>query len=114
MARQNTPDPLSRRHLLEKSLDPAQASKIAAAYLEEGRRAEAIAFLECAGDTQRLEAIVEEAQRDGDVFMLKSACAALQREPSEEQWRRTADAAEAAGKVRYAETARRQIAGGDS
>jgi len=109
LARKETPDPLTRRHLLEKSLDPSNALRIAEAYLAEGRRSEAVPFLQRARATAQLESLAADAMADGDMFLFKAACAALEREPTDDEWRATADAAEAAGKLRYAATARRQI-----
>ncbi|MGH0034884.1 MAG: hypothetical protein ACQGVK_07630 [Myxococcota bacterium] len=113
MARVSTPDPLTRRHLLEKTLDPAQALRIGEAYLAEGRRNEAVAFLERADAREQLEALYGEAISEGDLFLLKASARALGREPGAEDWRRVGDAAEAAGKLRYAETASRQTEGGE-
>ena len=61
MAKSIIPNPLERRHLVEKDLDAIAASKIADAYLEEGRKLEAIDFLAKANDSERLRAIAEEA-----------------------------------------------------
>jgi hypothetical protein len=113
MARIRTPDPMTRRHLLEKTLDPAQALRIAEAYLAEGRRSEAIAFLARAEAPDQLEALRAEARAEGDVFLLKAACHALGGDPSSDDWRQVEDAAEASGKLRYAGLARRQAEGGN-
>ena len=45
MARSVVPNPLERRVLLEKQLDPAHALRIAEAYLAQDRAVEALAFL---------------------------------------------------------------------
>lgn len=107
MARSPIPDPLRRRHLLEEALDPARALAIAEAYLAEGRGAEAVAFLARAESRERLATLRDQALASGDLFLLRSASTALGEEPSLEQWSRLADAAEAAGKERYAHEARR-------
>ena len=107
MARSLLPDPLARRHLLEEALDPARALVVAEAYLIQERAAEAIAFLAKAGARERLAALREQAIEAGDLFLMRSASLALGEEPSLEQWSRLADAAEAAGKERYAHEARR-------
>lgn len=110
MAKSVIPGPLERRHLIEKDLDPKAASKIAAAYLEEGRRHEAIEFLAKANETDQLEALAEEAIELGDPFLLQSITQAMDREPDRATWDRCADAAEAVGKDRHAATARRNAA----
>ncbi len=109
MASSRIPNPLERRHLLERELDAAQALRIAEAYLEDGRSSEAVAFLAKAGEADRLRALRAEAEAEGDAFQMKMIAAALEEEPSEESWRRVAEAAEASGKLRYASTARRQL-----
>lgn len=119
MARRRTPDPLSRRHLVEHPLDPARALKIARAYGEEGRGVDAVAFLRkaAAGDPsapaaaearERLAALRDEAAGEGDAFLLREASAALGEEPDAATWRRAARAAREAGKERYATEADRQ------
>ncbi len=108
MARSAIPDPLRRRHLLEDAKGTDKALAVAEAYLEEGRASEALAFLELAGATDRLEAVRDEAITAGDAFLLRAACSALGSDPSAEQWTRAAEAAERAGKDRYAQEARRQ------
>jgi len=102
------PNPLERRHLLERDLDAAAALALAEAYLAEGRREEALHFLEKAGASERLEALAEEAICEGDAFLLRSIADVTGNEPYPETWERVAAAAEAAGKLRYASTARRQ------
>lgn len=108
MARRKLPKPLERRHLIERELPAAQALRIAEAYLEEGRRVEAIDFLAKAGARERLAELRAEAVGEGDVFLLRSAANALGEEPAAAEWRALAEAAEAAGKQRYAVEARRQ------
>lgn len=113
MARDRTPDPLTRRHLMERTLDPAQALRIAETYLAEDRRCEAVAFLGRAEESDRLETLRGEALAEGDVFLLKSVCQALGRDPLAEEWSAVGEAAEACGKLRYAALARRQIEGSE-
>ena len=110
MADTKIPNPLERRHLLERDLGAAAALALAEAYLAEGRREEALHFLEKAGapGDERLEALAEEAICEGDAFLLRSIADLTGNEPDPETWERAAAAAEAAGKLRYAATARRQ------
>ena len=108
MAKNAIPDPLKRRHLVEEALPAARALAVAEAYLDEGRGAEAIAFLEKAEAWERLEALRDEAVESGDLFLVRTAATALGEEPSAELWTRLAERAEAAGKERYAHEARRQ------
>ena len=110
MAKSEIPGPLERRHLVEKDLDENTASKIAAAYLEDGRRNEAIDFLAKAKDSAGLKALAEEAIRLGDPFLLLSVTRVIGDEPDRATWNRCAEAAEAAGKDRDATTARRNAA----
>lgn len=102
------PDPLARRHELERALDPARAREIAAAYLAEERELEAIAFLRKAGATSELEQLCQRAVERGDAFLLREACAALGREPERANWEALARAAAAQGRERYAGEASRQ------
>jgi hypothetical protein len=113
VARERTPDPLNRRHLLERAIDGGQALRIAENYLAEGRRVEAIAFLERAEAHEQLQSLCEAAQTEGDVFLLKAVCRALGRDPERREWESACASAEASGKLRYAELARRQIDGGE-
>jgi len=108
MAKQILPSPLERRHLLERALEPARALVIAEAYLATARTLEAVAFLRKAGAQDRLEALVQEAVREGDAFLLREVAQALGREPDAALWRQLAEAAAAAGKDRYVAEARRQ------
>jgi len=107
MASKKIPDPLRRRHLIEQELGPADCLALADAYLAEGRAPEAVAFLAKAGDGERIAALVDEAVADGDAFLLKQIADAADADPGPERWLAAADAAEAAGKLRYAEMARR-------
>ncbi len=110
MAKSAIPGPLERRHLVEKDLDTKTATKVARAYLEEDRKDEAIDFLVKAEETEQLRTLAEEAIAAGDAFLLQSLARATGDEPDREAWNRCADAAEAAGKERYAVTARRNAA----
>lgn len=112
MAKSKIPNPLERRHLIEKDLDPDTALGIAEAYLDEGRQVEALEFLAKADARDRLAALSDEAVASGDVFLLQAVARATDEEPSHESWERIAEAAEAAGKERYAATARRQLGRG--
>jgi hypothetical protein len=113
VAKQLIPDAIQRRHLLERELDPTKARAIADAYRAGGRLSEAVAFYAKAGASSELEQVAAAAVESGDVFLLKLACMSLGREPSSEQWRAAAEAAERAGRLRYASTARRQIGSDD-
>jgi hypothetical protein len=110
VAKSAIPDPLERRHLVERQLDPARALAIAEAYLAGERAQEAVAFFARAGATDRLEALFRLAVEQGDPFLLREVAAALGREPDLASWRALAEAAAAAGKDRYAAEARRQEA----
>ncbi len=107
MAKSKIPEPLARRHLLEGDLDAARAQAIADAYLEQDREIEAIEFLAKANAREALGRLQAAAVERGDVFLMKSASAALGEEPSVERWKELAEAAIAAGRERDAETARR-------
>lgn len=109
MAKQSLPNPLERRHLLERALEPARALAIADAYLADARTLEAVAFLRKAGAQDRLEALVPEAVREGDAFLLREIGQALGRELDAALWRQLAETAAAAGKDRYVAEARRQV-----
>jgi hypothetical protein len=110
VAKNSIPDPLERRHLIERQLEPARALAIAEAYLAGERAQESIAFLARAGATERLESLWRLAVEQGDPFLLREVAAALGREPDGATWRTLAGAADAAGKDRYAAEARRQEA----
>jgi hypothetical protein len=114
MAKSKIPNPLARRHLLERELPPAQALRLAEAYLAEGRSLEAVDFLRKAGAKDRLASLREESVAAGDGFLLRMVSNALGEPPGPELWGRLAEAADAAGKQRQAADARRQAArGGD-
>ena len=108
MAKPTIPDPLKRRHLAEEDLDPARAVALADAYLADGRATEAIVFLEKAEASDRLAELREQAVAEGDLFLARAAAATAGEEIPAETWLRLAEAAEAAGKTRYAHEARRQ------
>ena len=65
MASAKIPDPLVRRHLIEKELAPAQALKVAEAYLAEGRSVEAVEFLQKAAATEQLTELRSEPSEPG-------------------------------------------------
>ncbi len=113
MAKSKIPDPLARRHLLERELPPAQALRLAEAYLAEGRALEAVDFLRKAGALDRLAALRAEAVAAGDSFLLRIVTTALGEPADRETWRRLAEAAAAAGKELQAADARRQAARGE-
>lgn len=103
------PDPIARRHELEKNLDPAKCIAFAEAYVEDGRAIEAVAFLVKAEAHDRLRELANAAVTDGDAFLLREVATALEEEPEADAWRSLAAAAEAAGKTLYADEARRQV-----
>ena len=103
------PDPLARRHELERALEPAKARAIAEAYLAEQRELESLAFLKKAGATAELEKLCRTAVERGDAFLLREACTALGREPDLASWETLARAAEMQGREKYAAEARRQV-----
>ncbi len=104
------PDALKRRHWIEQDLDPARAARVAAAYLAEGRRFEALAFLAKAGDTDGIRRVRDAAVAEGDVFLLRESSGLLEEEPDLATWRALAENAASAGKDSYAREAARQIA----
>jgi hypothetical protein len=107
MAKSAIPDPLERRHLVERELAPAKALEIAEAYLSEERVWEAIAFLVKAGARERLLELAEAASQAGDAFLVRELCRAAGQQPTPEGWAETAAAARAAGKERFAAQAQR-------
>lgn len=112
MARNVLPDPLQRRHLVERELPAAQALRTAEAYLAEGRMLEAVDFLRIAGAAERLAELRRGALEAGDLFLLRAVAAAAGEAPRHDEWDALARAAEAAGKLRYAADARRQLTRG--
>ena len=113
MASEKIPGPLERRHLIERELPDEKAIGLADAYLAEGRGAEAVIFLEKAGARDRLEALADRAVSEGDAFLFRAVGQALGEEPPSDQWLALAEAAEAAGKLRHAESARRWATRGE-
>jgi hypothetical protein len=107
MAKSAIPDPLERRHLIERELAPEAALRIAEAYLAEERVWEAVAFLLKADARDRLLALAEDASRAGDSFLVRELARALGEEPTADGWRATAEAARASGKERFAAQAQR-------
>ncbi len=107
------PDPLSRRHLLDGTLEVSKALELANRYLEEGREVEATDFLAVAHAASSEEARValvalrDEALEQGDVFLMRASSGALGEECSQATWQTLADAATRAGRLKDAETAQR-------
>ena len=96
------PNPLERRHLIERDATPEQSLALAEAYLAEDRAWEAIAFLAKADARDRLAAIRDAAVAAGDAFLVREVTRVLRDEVPAERWRAVAQAAAAAGKERYA------------
>ena len=113
MAKSKIPDPLERRHLVEKELPPDQARAIADAYLAEDRWIEAIDFLKIAGAGEGLAELRSRAITEGDAFLLRAVANADGRPPTRDDWQKLAAAATANGRERYALEARRQLERGD-
>jgi len=110
MAKTAIPNPLERRHLIERELAPEAALRVAEVYLADDRAWDAIGFLSKAGARDRLAALREEAVRAGDTFLVREISRALGDELAAERWRAVAEAASAAGKERFATEALRQAA----
>ena len=106
MAKPKVPDPLKLRHLLE-SQSGAAAGRTAEACLAAGQTIDAIEFLVLADDTEKLEAVRQQAISSGDVFLLRALVRATGVAVETGQWQATADAAAASAKHRYAPDARR-------
>ena len=113
MAKAKIPDPLERRHLVEKELPPDQARAIAEAYLAEDRAIEAIDFLKIAGAGDGLAELRSRAVVEGDAFLLRAVAHAQGRPPTRDDWQKLGAAASANGRERYATEARRQLERGD-
>jgi hypothetical protein len=107
MAKSAIPNPLERRHLVERDATPEASLRLAEAYLAEGRGWEAIVFLQKAGAHDRLAALRAEAVAEGDFFLVRELTRALGDELPAAQWRATSEAAAASGKERYAASAHR-------
>jgi len=108
MAKSRIPNALDRRHLVEREVAPAQALRIADAYLAEGRTPEALDFLRMAGAAEKLAELRREAIAAGDAFLFRSIAASARVAPTREEWSALADAAARSGRDHYAEQARRQ------
>jgi hypothetical protein len=113
MAKSRIPNPMERRHLVERDLPEAQALGIAEAYLAEGRSEEAVDFLRLAGARERLGELRREAVSSGDAFLFRSVVRALDEAPERDEWSRLAEAARSLGRERYAEQAQRQAERGE-
>jgi hypothetical protein len=113
VAKAKIPDPLERRHLVEKELAPDQARAIADAYLAEERWIEAIDFLKLAGAGDGLAELRKRALSQGDAFLLRAVAAAQGRPPTRDDWQKLGESATAHGLERYAVEARRQLERGD-
>jgi hypothetical protein len=109
VAKSKIPNPLDRRHLIEKDLKEAQALETAEAYLAAGRTVEAVDFLGKAGAHDRLAELRSGAIEAGDVFLLRAVARAMEEPPTGAEWGAIAEAAAHAGKDRYAAEARRQL-----
>src|SRR5262245_11707348 len=72
LAKSKIPDPIERRHLVEKSLPPAQALAIAEAYLADDRHIEAIDFLKIAAADEQLAELRRRSIADGNAFLLRA------------------------------------------
>jgi hypothetical protein len=107
VAKTQIPDPMQRRHQIEKEMDAGSSLAIAEGYMAEGRASEAIVFFVKAEAEDRLSQISEDAVNEGDAFLLKQIADASGREPGAEVWLRLSEAAVRAGKELYAEMARR-------
>jgi hypothetical protein len=113
MARSPIPNPLERRHAIERDLAPARALSIGEAYLEQGREIEAIEFLRKGEAAERLAELRARAIERGDGFLLRAVARATSSPPGRDEWKRLAEAARAAGKERYALDATRQAERGE-
>jgi hypothetical protein len=113
MTQSKIPDPLERRHLIEKDLPAEQSLAIAEAYLADERRTEAVVFLGKAGAEQQLQELAEVAVEAGDVFLLTEVSRARGREPEPATWERLEASARRVGKDQFAEAAHRRAARSD-
>jgi hypothetical protein len=112
VAKSQLPNALDRRHLVAREMAPAQALRVAEAYLAEGRSLEALDFLRKAGAAERLAELRREAVATGDAFLLRCIAGESSDPPTRDEWAALADAAAAAGRQLYAEQARRQAQSG--
>jgi hypothetical protein len=108
MAQAKIPNPLERRHLIEKELTAERALALAEAYLEEDRAEEAVVFLIKADAQDRLDALQEQAVDSGNVFVIREISRMRGAELPAAVWERVAQNARAAGKDHYADAAERQ------
>lgn len=113
MANVKIPNPLERRHLIEREQTAEQALALAEAYVEEGRTEEATVFFRKAGAEDRLEALLADAIAAGDVFLIQSISRDLGKDLPTSTWQQVAQNARAAGKEVYAEAADRQAQRGN-
>jgi len=113
MAKSPIPNPLDRRHLVEKDLSAAQALEIAEAYLAAGRSVEAVDFLGKARARDRLAELRSLAIESGDVFLLRAVARAMEEPAARAEWSAIAEAANAAGRQLDAAEARRQLDRGE-
>ena len=109
MTKSTIPNPLERRHMIEKDLSDAQALATAEAYLADDRPVEAVDFLAKAHARERLAELRSRAIETGDVFLLRAVARAMDEPPARAEWSATAEAAGAAGRDRDATEARRQL-----
>jgi hypothetical protein len=107
MPKQSIPNPLERRHLIERTATAEQSLALADAYLAADRPWEAIAFLAKADASDRLAAIRDAAVEAGDAFLVREVTRVLRDDVPAARWRQVASAAAAAGKERYAAQAER-------
>ncbi|MEE3326095.1 MAG: hypothetical protein VX252_02035 [Myxococcota bacterium] len=92
---------------MEQQSDERQSVALADAYLSEGRVQEALFFLAKAEASDRLQELADQATADGDAFLLKQIGDLLKQDYDAAKWLSLAEAAEAGGKLLYAEVARR-------
>ena len=72
MAKSKIPNPLERRHLIERALSADRARAIAEDYINADRVFEAIDFLEKADAQDRLAELRNGAIESGDAFLLRA------------------------------------------
>lgn len=103
MARKGKMSCLAKRELLNRAtvaVDTLEA--VGRRYEEAGLVHDAIDLYAKAGAAEALQRLLEVAVEEGDWFMFKGLCRALQREPSRDQWLTLAAKAEALGKQVFA------------
>jgi len=69
---------------------------------------DAVDFYQRAVALDRLQALMESARQDGDVFLFRRICRLLEREVIADEWLALATKAEALGKLAFARTAYRE------